>query len=69
MPLKRSNKKMIAGVCGGIAEWLHWDPTVVTNWLCVIISVKRSISRHFSLCYFMGNNAYQRIQKDCKEII
>jgi phage shock protein PspC (stress-responsive transcriptional regulator) len=20
---------MIAGVCGGIAEWMDWDPTVV----------------------------------------
>ena len=20
---------MIAGVCGGLAEWLGWDPTVV----------------------------------------
>ncbi|MCU7494011.1 MAG: PspC domain-containing protein [Ignavibacteria bacterium] len=29
MPLKRSRNKMIAGVCGGIAEWLGWDPTVV----------------------------------------
>ncbi len=29
MPLKRSRNKMIAGVCGGIAEWLHWDPTFV----------------------------------------
>ena len=30
MPLQRSRKhKMIAGVCGGIAEWLGWDPTVV----------------------------------------
>lgn len=29
MPLKRSRNAMIAGVCGGIAEWLHWDPTVV----------------------------------------
>lgn len=28
--LHRSSKdKMIAGVCGGIAEWLDWDPTVV----------------------------------------
>jgi phage shock protein PspC (stress-responsive transcriptional regulator) len=28
--LKRSRKdKMIAGVCGGIAEWMDWDPTVV----------------------------------------
>jgi len=29
MPLQRSNNKMIAGVCGGIAEWLGWDPTIV----------------------------------------
>jgi phage shock protein PspC (stress-responsive transcriptional regulator) len=28
--LQRSRKdKMIAGVCGGIAEWMGWDPTVV----------------------------------------
>ena len=30
MALQRSSKhRMIAGVCGGIAEWLGWDPTVV----------------------------------------
>lgn len=29
MPLKRSRNKMIAGVCGGIAEWLGWDLTIV----------------------------------------
>jgi len=29
MPLQRSKKRMIAGVCGGLAEWLGWDPTVV----------------------------------------
>lgn len=30
MPLQRSRKhRMIAGVCGGLAEWLGWDPTVV----------------------------------------
>ena len=29
MPLKRSRNAMIAGVCGGIAEWLKWDPTLV----------------------------------------
>lgn len=28
-PLKRSNNKMIAGVCGGLADWLGWDPTIV----------------------------------------
>ena len=30
MPLYRSRKhKVIGGVCGGIAEWLGWDPTLV----------------------------------------
>lgn len=30
MPLYRSRRhKIIAGVCGGIADWLGWDPTVV----------------------------------------
>ncbi|HEY0553843.1 MAG TPA: PspC domain-containing protein [Thermoanaerobaculia bacterium] len=30
MPLYRSRQhKLIAGVCGGLAEWLGWDPTVV----------------------------------------
>lgn len=27
--LTRSNDKMIAGVCAGIAEYLGWDPTLV----------------------------------------
>lgn len=28
--LRRSRtNKMIAGVCGGLAEWMGWDPTVV----------------------------------------
>ncbi|MHC4908317.1 MAG: PspC domain-containing protein [Planctomycetota bacterium] len=30
MPLYRSSRdSMIGGVCGGIAEWLDWDPTLV----------------------------------------
>ena len=30
MPLIRtSNDKVLGGVCGGIARWLGWDPTVV----------------------------------------
>lgn len=29
---------MIAGVCGGFAEWMGWDPTVVRV-LFVIISI------------------------------
>jgi phage shock protein PspC (stress-responsive transcriptional regulator) len=30
MPLYRSRQhKILAGVCGGIADWLGWSPTVV----------------------------------------
>lgn len=39
MALQLSNRnKMIAGVCGGIAEWLGWDVTLVRV-LYVVVSV------------------------------
>jgi len=39
VPLHRSREhKMIAGVCGGLAEWLGWDPTVVRI-LYVLVSI------------------------------
>ena len=39
MPLYRSRQHaIIAGVCGGIAEWLGWSPTWV-RLLYIIISV------------------------------
>lgn len=39
MGLYRSRRhKMIAGVCGGLADWLGWDPTLVRV-LFVIISL------------------------------
>lgn len=38
MPLQRSRRnKMIGGVCGGIAEWLGWDPTIV-RLLYIVVS-------------------------------
>lgn len=37
--LKRSNKnRMIAGVCGGLAEYFHMDPTIVRI-IYVLVSV------------------------------
>ena len=36
--LKRSRRKVIAGVCGGIADWIGWDPTLVRI-LYVIVSI------------------------------
>jgi phage shock protein PspC (stress-responsive transcriptional regulator) len=39
VPLHRSREhKMIAGVCGGLADWLGWDPTVVRI-LYVLVSI------------------------------
>ena len=29
MSLMLSNNRLIAGVCGGLAEWLGWDPSLV----------------------------------------
>ncbi|MGB7157040.1 MAG: PspC domain-containing protein [Tepidisphaeraceae bacterium] len=38
-PLHRSRDNvMIAGVCGGLAEWLGWDPTLVRV-LYVLVSI------------------------------
>lgn len=39
MPLYRSRRyRVLAGVCGGIAEWLGWSPTWV-RLLYIIISI------------------------------
>lgn len=38
-PLRRSRRnRMIAGVCGGLADWLGWDPTLVRV-LYVVVSI------------------------------
>ena len=36
--LTRSDDRLVAGVCGGIAEFLGWSPTVVRA-LYVLVSV------------------------------
>ncbi len=36
--LTRSRQRMIAGVCGGIADWLGWDPSLVRI-LYVVFSI------------------------------
>jgi phage shock protein C len=36
--LCRSNQRMLAGVCGGIAEYLGWDPTMVRlGWIILTL--------------------------------
>lgn len=38
-PLRRSRRhRILAGVCGGLADWLGWDPTLV-RLLYVIVSI------------------------------
>jgi phage shock protein PspC (stress-responsive transcriptional regulator) len=37
-PLRKSNDRIIAGVCGGLAEWLGW-PANRTRLAYVILSV------------------------------
>ena len=36
--LRKSRNRMIAGVCGGIAEWLGWGPALVRV-LYVLVSI------------------------------
>ena len=39
MPLHRSRtNRIVAGVCGGLAEWLGWEPTLVRV-LYVLVSI------------------------------
>jgi len=39
MPLHRSRRfRILGGVCGGIAEWLGWSPTMV-RLLYILVSV------------------------------
>jgi phage shock protein C len=39
MALRRSrSNRILGGVCGGLAEWLGWDPTVVRI-LYVVVSI------------------------------
>jgi len=40
---RSKSSRIIAGVCGGLAEWLGWDPTLVRI-LYIILSVATAFS-------------------------
>ena len=40
---RSKTSRIIAGVCGGIAEWLGWDPTLVRI-LYIILSIATAFS-------------------------
>lgn len=51
-PLRRvRNGAMIAGVCGGIARWLGWDPTIVR--LLYVIATVASVGFPGILTYLI----------------
>ena len=37
-PLTRSNNRVIAGVCAGLAQWLGWD-TALVRLLYILLSI------------------------------
>ncbi len=37
-PLRRSRQRLLGGVCGGLADWLGWDRTLVRV-LYVLVSI------------------------------
>ena len=38
--LRKSNKKMLFGVCGGVAEYFKIDPTIVRICVCLVALFK-----------------------------
>ncbi len=52
---KSRTDKMIAGVCGGISEYLKWDPTIVRIILLILVfsSLGTMILIYFILALIM----------------
>ena len=54
--LMRSNNKMVAGVCGGIAEYFDVDPTIIRALYAIVTLVTAGllgIIAYFVLCAIM----------------
>ncbi|MDP6478799.1 MAG: PspC domain-containing protein [Phycisphaerales bacterium] len=51
MPLqRRSSNRVIAGVCGGLAEYLGWDPTLVRIvWLVLVLAAGTGVLAYLIL--------------------
>ena len=55
---RSSSQKMIAGVCGGIAEYLGWDVTVVRLlWIVLTLAGGSGILIYLILWLVMPQNA------------
>ena len=54
-PLRRSRRhRMLAGVCGGFAEWLGWDATLVRI-VYVVVSICSAAFPAFSSIWCSGS--------------
>ncbi len=55
--LYRSNDRKIFGVCGGVAEYFGWDPTVVrVLWVVFTLSCGIGIPAYIVLTFLMDNH-------------
>lgn len=55
---RSSSQKMIAGVCGGIAEYLGWDVTIVRLlWIVLTLAGGSGILIYLILWLVMPQNA------------
>ena len=51
--LYRSKKKILAGVCGGIAEYLNMDPTIIRV-IWVVLSLAYGVGiLAYIVCWFL----------------
>ena len=54
--LYRSNDRRIFGVCGGVAEYFGWDPTIVrVLWAVVSLSGGIGLPLYIILTFVMDN--------------
>ena len=59
--LTRSRKeRMIAGVCGGLAEYFGWDPTLVRI-VYALATIFTAFCRNYYLSYSMDHYAGRKV--------
>ena len=55
--LTKSKDKKIAGVCGGIAEYLGWDPTILRIIVAVLVFIYGTGLVAYIICAIAMPNA------------
>ena len=56
---KSNTKKIIAGVCGGIAEYFNIDPTIIRLIFCILVATGGSgIILYIAACIIMPSRGF-----------